>query len=168
MLSFLIVYFAIHRGLKEHVQLKYTLAHTRNLERTWKMINDRSLFPLRKFGEKNMTWPRGRRKLRSRGLLQKRKLTFPFLLGFRRLFESTVKSLRHRFGQPWLFVSSGNAKGKGVLPPPFPTAALHIPVSLPRSLPLPWSTRTARASGPRTTAFLSCAADRGNSDSTDI
>lgn len=26
------------------------------------MVND--LFPLRKFGEKNMTWPRGRRKLR--------------------------------------------------------------------------------------------------------
>lgn len=44
MLSLLIVYFAIHRGLKERVQLKYTLARTRNLERTWKMINDLSPF----------------------------------------------------------------------------------------------------------------------------
>jgi len=48
----------------------------------------------------------------------------------RKRLMRTFKLARHRFGQPWLFVSSGNAKGKGALPPPFRRPVQTPPSSL--------------------------------------
>lgn len=54
---------------------------------------------------------------------------------------------RHRFRQPSLFVSSGNAKGKGALPL-LPAASSPSPLphsSSSFSLPVPWNARNTRA-----------------------
>lgn len=58
----------------------------------------------------------------------------------RKRLMRTFKLARHRFGQPWLFVSSGNAKGKGALPPPFRRPCADTPFVSARSLPLPFDT----------------------------
>lgn len=58
----------------------------------------------------------------------------------RKRLMRTFKLARHRFGQPWLFVSSGNAKGKGALPPPFRRPCVDTPFASVRSLPLPFDT----------------------------
>lgn len=58
----------------------------------------------------------------------------------RKRLMRTFKLARHRFGQPWLFVSSGNAKGKGALPPPFRRPCADTPFASVRSLPLPFDT----------------------------
>jgi len=77
----------------------------------------------------------------------KQKLMSPFYLtsgrqreggGTRKRLMRTFKLARHRFGQPWLFVSSGNAKGKGALPPPFRRPCIDTPFASVRSLPLPF------------------------------
>ena len=84
-------------------------------------------------------------------------------------FRRAVKWLRHRFGQPWLFVSSGNAKGKGGVP-----SAPRSPP--PSSSPFTSSSfsscsvkRTHRKSAGPTRGLLlfpvRCPADRGNSAS---
>lgn len=50
---------------------------------------------------------------------EEQKLMSSFQQEFVREAYAHVKLARRRFGQPWLFVSSGNAKGKGALPPSF-------------------------------------------------